>query len=506
MNRIITCLGILYAFVGTAQLVLKSGITASTTTNSNSLFTNGKVAIGGNPSGSLPTTDPTFQLQVTGSAKIANNINGSETIQFSHTHNPGGSVIPATSSQTFSGGNLQLSGTYGAAAANPWSANYSYTGQQMNFGGAGLAFLYGSSNTNNPQLNFSSSSTTAQKFSIQSQGSQNSLALHTNGAERITILPSGNVGIGVSNPTVALDVAGHSHRMGNFGYYGDNNVSCLIFNGSPDYYSGAWGNASRQAGWMGKLAFVQADGSFRFINSGGPTTAGQFVSSGGTLPMILTGHGRLGLGVENPEDRLHVSTLGSQARFDVSSEGTTSATPNRILLGQHNKTAISFVPWAPNNAWMHIHHTLSNAIMISQGGMAGENPLATFKANGQVVIGTKSPNNNAYNDQDAKLMVVGKIVAKEVVTLSDDASWKNFPDYVFEKDYKLMSLDSLQGYITANKHLPEIPSAKEVAENGINLSQLAAQQMKKIEELTLYLLEQQKQIDGLRRELDQLKK
>ncbi len=92
------------------------------------------------------------------------------------------------------------------------------------------------------------------------------------------------------------------------------------------------------------------------------------------------------------------------------------------------------------------------------------------------------------------------------MTLSDDASWRNFPDYVFGKDYPLMPLDSLREYIDLNRHLPGIPPAKEVAENGISLSRLAAQQMEKIEELTLYLLAQQQQIDALRRELERLRK
>ncbi|HTF82039.1 MAG TPA: hypothetical protein VL947_09950, partial [Cytophagales bacterium] len=159
-----------------------------------------------------------------------------------------------------------------------------------------------------------------------------------------------------------------------------------------------------------------------------------------------------------------------------------------------------------NNDWFHIHHTLSNSLQISTGPYVGTNQLITFKANGQIVMGGKVPNTNAYNDQDAKLMVVGKIVAKEIVAIGDDANWRSFPDYVFDKDYKLMSLDTLQQFIDTHKHLPEIPSAKEVAENGISLSHLAVQQMKKIEELTLYLLEQQKQIDALKNELAQLKK
>jgi hypothetical protein len=70
-----------------------------------------------------------------------------------------------------------------------------------------------------------------------------------------------------------------------------------------------------------------------------------------------------------------------------------------------------------------------------------------------------------------------------------------WPDYVFATDYNLRSLSSLEAFIKEGKHLPEVPSAKDVEEKGISVGDNQALQLRKIEELTLYIINQQKQID-----------
>ncbi len=104
--------------------------------------------------------------------------------------------------------------------------------------------------------------------------------------------------------------------------------------------------------------------------------------------------------------------------------------------------------------------------------------------NGNVGIGTTTPNE--------KLSVNGKIRAKEIKV--ETANW---PDYVFEEGYKVGTLEELESYIKANKHLPEMPSAKEVEANGVELGEMVKLQQKKIEELTLLLIEQNKQLQDL---------
>ena len=102
--------------------------------------------------------------------------------------------------------------------------------------------------------------------------------------------------------------------------------------------------------------------------------------------------------------------------------------------------------------------------------------------NGNIGMGTTIP--------DEKLTVKGKIHAEEVrVDLAVPV-----PDYVFEKDYQLTPLSEIQNYIKENKHLPEVPSAKEMEEKGINLSEMNMLLLKKVEELTLHLIAQNKLI------------
>lgn len=80
-----------------------------------------------------------------------------------------------------------------------------------------------------------------------------------------------------------------------------------------------------------------------------------------------------------------------------------------------------------------------------------------------------------------------------------------FPDYVFEKDYNLPSLKEVESHINENGHLPNIPSAAEVDKNGIGVGELQIKLLEKVEELTLYILEQQKQIEQQQKEIEILK-
>ncbi len=99
------------------------------------------------------------------------------------------------------------------------------------------------------------------------------------------------------------------------------------------------------------------------------------------------------------------------------------------------------------------------------------------------------------------LAVAGKIIATEI-NVAEVSDWY---DCVFEDDYNLPSLQEVEKYITTNKHLPDVPSENEVKENGINLGQMDALLLKKIEELTLYVLEQQKTLKSQQGEIEQFK-
>ena len=97
------------------------------------------------------------------------------------------------------------------------------------------------------------------------------------------------------------------------------------------------------------------------------------------------------------------------------------------------------------------------------------------------------------------LTPAGKLRAKEItVTLA------NWPDYVFEEDYKLLPLVEVAQYIKQNSRLPQIPSAQEIEENGLDLGNMQSKLLLKIEELTLYAIEQQKLIEELQQQIKEL--
>ncbi len=104
---------------------------------------------------------------------------------------------------------------------------------------------------------------------------------------------------------------------------------------------------------------------------------------------------------------------------------------------------------------------------------------------GNVGIGSSSTSRN--------LLVNGNIYAKEVLVSTTISA----PDYVFEKDYRVLPLDELNQYLETHKHLPEIPSAKEMDSNGIELSKMNLLLLKKVEEMTLYIIQLEKRVKDL---------
>lgn len=111
------------------------------------------------------------------------------------------------------------------------------------------------------------------------------------------------------------------------------------------------------------------------------------------------------------------------------------------------------------------------------------NPFMITDDLGNIGISTTNPN-PAY-----KLSVNGNIRAKEVKV---EVGWS---DYVFDENYSLRSLKEIEEYIVMNKHLPDVPSANDVERNGVEVGKTEALLLRKIEELTLYLIQKDKQIE-----------
>ena len=111
---------------------------------------------------------------------------------------------------------------------------------------------------------------------------------------------------------------------------------------------------------------------------------------------------------------------------------------------------------------------------------------------GNVGIGITTP--------QSELAVEGTITTKEIVVTN--TGWS---DFVFEEDYELPPLEEVEQHIKTKKHLPGIPSEKEVTENGVNLGDMQTKLLQKIEELTLYVIEQQKVNQNQNEEIQNLK-
>ena len=109
---------------------------------------------------------------------------------------------------------------------------------------------------------------------------------------------------------------------------------------------------------------------------------------------------------------------------------------------------------------------------------------------------------NYDGDFAGGVRIIGPVQARGDVRISngnfiDDGSQLSVPDYVFEEDYPLMPLDELATFIEQEKHLPGVPSETEIRRDGLNLSEFHMHLLEKVEELTLYTLAQQEQIDAL---------
>jgi len=220
---------------------------------------------------------------------------------------------------------------------------------------------------------------------------------------------------------------------------------------------------------------------------------------GGSL-VLQPSTGNVGIGTTAPNVKLDV--MGS---FLVRGSGTyaynnpgsadlqigyglaapnTAGTVTRLALQPYGHTG---------GPWKFDARDISGAAFLDiyYGGQGAGTGL-TLNSSGNVGIGTTTP--------DQMLSVNGTIHSKAVVV--DLNGW---PDYVFKKDYSLLPLSEVKNYIDQNQHLPDMPSEQEMIKNGLNVSEMNKLLTKKVEELTLYLIEKDKKDVDQQKEIDELK-
>ncbi|MFT3901667.1 MAG: hypothetical protein QM727_00715 [Niabella sp.] len=186
-----------------------------------------------------------------------------------------------------------------------------------------------------------------------------------------------------------------------------------------------------------------------------------------------------------------------------------------LFLAQHSLLKAQDIISGGTNQW--ILHTPDDGrtslhiapFMSSLGGYNWDAQTIFFNdgsisVSGTLFIGTLGA--NSVGSSLERLLVNGKIRAKEIKI--EAANW---PDYVFKPAYKLMPLYKVESFVKKNGHLPEVPSAKSVEQNGMDIGANQALLLKKIEELTLYVIEQDKinsqqaaEIQSLKRELKKI--
>ena len=201
-----------------------------------------------------------------------------------------------------------------------------------------------------------------------------------------------------------------------------------------------------------------------------------FCTTGALMAQISSSNtGNVGIGVAVPNAKLDVA-VPVNATQQVS--GIRITAPNIFQFGS----------------------TIEDLFHIRKEGFNSNPPIALFTVqhSGKVSIGL-DPSDPSTFAGDYKLYVEDGIITEKV-----KVAWRNsqdWADYVFEESYPLMPLSELESYVQEHKHLPNLPSAQEVAENGFDLAKMDARLLEKIEELTLHLLAQQKQIEALQAEL-----
>lgn len=190
--------------------------------------------------------------------------------------------------------------------------------------------------------------------------------------------------------------------------------------------------------------------------------------------------GNVGIGTDSPVHLFQVDFAGSEFYLDnnVMTLHTKGAGANTVLqLMDHAR-----------NIWS-IQYNFTRKTLEFKYNNA--NPSIYFNDDGTIGIGSAST-------QGYKLAVLGKILTDEVMVQHPD-QWY---DIVFEQNYSLPDLDELQDYIANNGHLPGIPTSAEVRENGLELAKMSGLLLQKVEELTLYILDQERRIKSLEEKLE----
>ena len=241
------------------------------------------------------------------------------------------------------------------------------------------------------------------------------------------------------------------------------------------------------------------------------TETPQTVTQNGNVVTLSNGGGSFTLPTFTNTDAQSLTLTGntlSISNGNTISLPTTSVTAgNNVTVTGNGSTATPFLVSAVDTSLYASNGSINQSTTTNSNRIVDMNDsniwfdTSSSATNGKMYLGSTAVFPNATGNY--KLFVEGGILTEKVkVALRSSANWA---DYVFADDYKLMTLKEVEKFITTNKHLPGVDSASELSKNGLDIAEMQSKQMEKIEELTLYIIEQNKALEKTQKEMEELK-
>jgi hypothetical protein len=288
------------------------------------------------------------------------------------------------------------------------------------------------------------------------------------------IYKNGNVGIGTNTPIFKFDLSGNTNTT----------KTISISQYSKNTSSGSRHLIRSDSNGLSIINDIGTGNSEQCIHLGHWDTSQKEVEYGFTYK-----DGNVGIGTNTPIFKFDLSgNTNTTKTISISqySKNTSSGSRHLIRSDSNGLSIINDIGTGNSEQCIHLGHWNTSQKRVEYG--------FTYR-DGNVGIGTN-------NTKEFKLAVKGKIGAEEI-QINAPGYW---PDYVFTSNYKLKPLNEVEAFIKQNNHLPEIPSEREIKEKGINLADMDAKLLQKIEELTLYMIEQNKETKFLKKENMELRK